>query len=115
LDESTTFATAATTIDGLATPPLNQTTDPQMKRKIIGDTFIKVRADILRRAKLPAGTVLAQGSLRPDLIESGSHLASTKADIIKTHHNDTERVRALRDLGQVVEPLQQLYKDQVRA
>ena len=35
--------------------------------------------------------------MRPDLIESGSSLASTKADAIKTHHNDTELVRALRE------------------
>ena len=115
LDASETFATATTVIDGVETSPLREVIDPQTKRKIIGDTFIRVRADILERTQLPAGTVLAQGSLRPDLIESGSHLASSKADVIKTHHNDTQRVRELRDLGQVVEPLQQLYKDQVRA
>jgi GMP synthase (glutamine-hydrolysing) len=114
LNESKTFYNATTTIDGLVTLPLFQATDPQMKRKIIGDTFIKVRGEILKREKLSAGTVLAQGSLRPDLIESGSHLASTKADIIKTHHNDTQAVRDLREQGRVVEPLQQLYKDQVR-
>ena len=39
---------------------------------------------------------LAQGTLRPDLIESASLLASGKADVIKTHHNDTELVRKLR-------------------
>ena len=38
-----------------------------------------------------------QGTLRPDLIESASTLASGKADAIKTHHNDTEVVRALRE------------------
>ena len=37
------------------------------------------------------------GTLRPDLIESASALASGKADAIKTHHNDTEMVRALRE------------------
>jgi GMP synthase (glutamine-hydrolysing) len=114
LDASATFYDATTEIDGVVTPPLHMVTDPQTKRRIIGDCFIRVRADILSRSKLPHTTVLAQGSLRPDLIESGSHLASSKADIIKTHHNDTARVRELRELGQVVEPLQQLYKDQVR-
>ena len=39
---------------------------------------------------------LAQGTLRPDLIESASSLASSKAHVIKTHHNDTELVRELR-------------------
>ena len=41
---------------------------------------------------------LAQGTLRPDLIESASSLASSHADAIKTHHNDTALVRELRDL-----------------
>lgn len=40
---------------------------------------------------------LCQGTLRPDLIESSSALASGFADIIKTHHNDTALVRELRD------------------
>jgi GMP synthase (glutamine-hydrolysing) len=75
---------------------------------------VGVKDQILHDYGLAHDTVLAQGTLRPDLIESGSHLASAKADTIKTHHNDTEEVRKLRKKGLVVEPLQQLYKDQVR-
>ncbi|CAB1348262.1 unnamed protein product [Coregonus sp. 'balchen'] len=45
----------------------------------------------------PEEVFLAQGTLRPDLIESASHLASGKAEVIKTHHNDTELIRKLRD------------------
>jgi GMP synthase (glutamine-hydrolysing) len=56
----------------------------------------------------------AQGTLRPDLIESASSLASGCADTIKTHHNDTALVRKLRDLGKVVEPLRDFHKDEVR-
>lgn len=41
---------------------------------------------------------LAQGTLRPDLIESASELASGNAEVIKTHHNDTALVRELRNL-----------------
>lgn len=41
-------------------------------------------------------TFLLSGTLRPDLIESASELASNKADAIKTHHNDTDLVRELR-------------------
>ncbi len=41
-------------------------------------------------------TFIAQGTLRPDLIESASELASDKADVIKTHHNDTKLVREKR-------------------
>lgn len=115
VDAKETFYQGTTVIDGQETSKLDQVTDPQVKRKIIGDTFIKVRDQVVRELNLPADVVLAQGSLRPDLIESGSHLASKQADVIKTHHNDTDAVRALRDKGQVVEPLQALYKDQVRA
>jgi GMP synthase (glutamine-hydrolysing) len=58
---------------------------------------------------------LGQGTLRPDLIESASILASGKADAIKTHHNDTDLVRELRKQGRVVEPLKDFHKDEVRA
>jgi hypothetical protein len=46
---------------------------------------------------LIASNVLVVGTLRPDLIESGSTIASTKADAIKTHHNDSDLVRELRE------------------
>ena len=42
------------------------------------------------------------GTLRPDLIESASELASSKADAIKTHHNDTELVRDLRRQARII-------------
>ena len=54
------------------------------------------------------------GTLRPDLIESASKLASTNAEAIKTHHNDTDLVRALRAKGRVLEPLKDFHKDEVR-
>ncbi len=114
LDMADMFANATAVIDGKVTKPLKEVIDPQIKRQIIGDTFIKVREKILRDYNLTDDSVLAQGSLRPDLIESGSELASTKAETIKTHHNDTEEVRKLRRSNRVIEPLQQLYKDQVR-
>lgn len=64
----------------------------------------------------PEHTILAQGTLRPDLIESASSIASSagNAACIKTHHNDTQLVRQLRDLGRVVEPLADYHKDEVR-
>lgn len=49
------------------------------------------------------------------MIESASSLASGSADAIKTHHNDTELVRMLREKGRVVEPLKDFHKDEVRA
>lgn len=94
---------------------LCQTTAPEEKRKIIGDTFVRIADDIIRDLNLnPAEVLLGQGTLRPDLIESASALASSKADAIKTHHNDTELVRKLRDEGRVVEPLKDFHKDEVR-
>jgi GMP synthase (glutamine-hydrolysing) len=97
------------------TPLLSMTINPEDKRKIIGDVFIKVSNEVLREMKLrPEDVFLAQGTLRPDLIESASSLVSSKADTIKTHHNDTELVRKLRDEGRVVEPLKDFHKDEVR-
>ena len=57
---------------------------------------------------------LAQGTLRPDLIESASALVSSNAECIKTHHNDTQLVRRLRDEGRILEPLRDYHKDEVR-
>ncbi|XP_048837204.1 GMP synthase [glutamine-hydrolyzing] [Brienomyrus brachyistius] len=94
---------------------LNMTTDPEEKRKIIGDTFVKVANEVIGEMNLkPDEVFLAQGTLRPDLIESASTIASGKADVIKTHHNDTELIRKLRDEGRVIEPLKDFHKDEVR-
>jgi GMP synthase (glutamine-hydrolysing) len=115
VDASQTFYQATTMIDGRQTLPLNQTTNPEEKRKIIGDTFIKVAEQAVADWQLnPDQVVLAQGTLRPDLIESASQLASGKAHTIKTHHNDTGLVRQLRAAGKVIEPLQDYHKDEVR-
>ncbi|XP_038671244.1 GMP synthase [glutamine-hydrolyzing] [Scyliorhinus canicula] len=95
---------------------LNMTTNPEEKRKIIGDTFVKVANEVIGEMNLkPEEVYLAQGTLRPDLIESASREASGKADVIKTHHNDTELIRKLREEGKVIEPLKDFHKDEVRA
>lgn len=79
------------------TNTLNTTVNPEEKRKIIGDTFMKVANEVIEELNLrPEDVYLGQGTLRPDLIESASSLASSKADAIKTHHNDTDLVRELR-------------------
>lgn len=89
--------------------------NPEEKRKIIGDTFVKVANETIKELKIdPDDVFLAQGTLRPDLIESASAMVSTNADTIKTHHNDTELMRQLRDDGRVVEPLKDFHKDEVR-
>jgi GMP synthase (glutamine-hydrolysing) len=84
-------------------------TDPQQKRKIIGKEFIEA---FKREAKNIAGAAyLAQGTLYPDVIESGHGYAGASANI-KLHHN----VGGLpAELGfQLVEPLRELFKDEVR-
>ena len=110
-----TFLYASTEINNQVQGPLCQMTSPEIKRKIIGDTFMRVANMALDSLGLdPESTYLAQGTLRPDLIESASKLASSNATTIKTHHNDTDLVRKLRDQGRVIEPLKEYHKDEVR-
>jgi GMP synthase (glutamine-hydrolysing) len=88
---------------------LKGVTDPQQKRKIIGREFIEA---FKREAKSIEGAgYLAQGTLYPDVIESGHGYAGTAANI-KLHHN----VGGLPEqLGfELVEPLRELFKDEVR-
>lgn len=96
------------------TLPLKFVTEPEQKRKIIGDTFIHCKDMAINKLGLNTDIYLVQGTLRPDLIESASQMASGCADTIKTHHNDSALVRELRLLGKVVEPLQDFHKDEVR-
>ena len=83
--------------------------DPERKRAIIGNLFIDVFWDAVGDADL-----LAQGTLYPDVIESASN-ARTKASKIKTHHNRVDRILELQAEGKVLEPLAELFKDEVRA
>ncbi len=109
------FFAATTVMHGKVIGPLHTVLEPQHKRQIIGDTFIKVVENYLQELNLDLDTVfLAQGTLRPDLIESASTHISSTASVIKTHHNDTEIVRALRARGRVIEPLAEYHKDEVR-
>ena len=86
---------------------LTGVTDPERKRKIIGETFIRVFEEAA--ATVGDARFLVQGTLYPDVIESGSGTAAT----IKTHHN----VGGLpEDMSlDLVEPLRDLFKDEVRS
>ncbi|TWT45741.1 GMP synthase [glutamine-hydrolyzing] [Phycisphaerae bacterium RAS1] len=83
--------------------------DPQEKRRIIGHEFIAVFKD--EAARIPGARYLAQGTIYPDVIESG-HGPHGQAVAIKSHHN----VGGLpEELGfELVEPLRHLFKDEVR-
>lgn len=101
--------------EGNLTQPLCRVVNPEDKRRIIGDTFVKVADQTANDLNLTwENLLLGQGTLRPDLIESGSQSASLHADAIKTHHNDSQMVRQLRQHGRVVEPLKDFHKDEVR-
>ncbi len=82
--------------------------DPEKKRVIIGNLFIDVFWDSVGDADM-----LAQGTLYPDVIESASN-AKSKASKIKTHHNRVDRILELQAQGKVLEPLAELFKDEVR-
>jgi GMP synthase (glutamine-hydrolysing) len=87
--------------------------DPEAKRKTIGDLFITIQERELARLGLPENCFLAQGTIYPDIIESGKGSASK---LIKSHHNvGSPLVDAKRKAGLVIEPLAKLYKDDVRA
>lgn len=87
-------------------------TDPQKKRAAVGETFIAVRNEVVARQNLSDDNwLLAQGTLYPDIIESGG---TKNAHTIKTHHNRVEGIQTLIDKGLVIEPLKELYKDEVR-
>lgn len=84
---------------------LENVADPEQKRKIIGELFIRVFEEIARKEK---AKYLVQGTIAPDWIESGGGLRDT----IKSHHN----VAGLPEIMElkIIEPLRDLYKDEVR-
>lgn len=88
-------------------------TEPEQKRKIIGDTFLAVqkRESDAMGLKIEDGWMLGQGTIYPDTIETGG---TKHSDTIKTHHNRVEAVQKMIDAGLVIEPLKELYKDEVR-
>ena len=83
-------------------------TEPEQKRRIIGEEFIRVFEEEAKQ--LGKMDVLVQGTIYPDVIESGAGDAA----VIKSHHN-VGGLPAVMDFAGVVEPLRALFKDEVRA
>lgn len=86
---------------------LKGVTDPETKRKIIGEQFIRVfevQAKIIGKVDF-----LVQGTIYPDVIESGSSISG----VIKSHHN-VGGLPSVIDFKHIVEPLRELFKDEVR-
>ena len=86
---------------------LNGVVDPERKRKIIGEEFIRVFEEVSK--KIGAVDYLVQGTIYPDVIESGLG----KSAVIKSHHN-VGGLPDFVDFKEIVEPLRLLFKDEVR-
>lgn len=82
-------------------------TEPEEKRKIIGEEFIRVFEEV--GTKIGKTDYLAQGTIYPDVIESGKENAET----IKSHHN-VGGLPDFVDFKEIIEPLRLLFKDEVR-
>ena len=92
--------------------PLAGVCDPERKRHIIGEEFVRVQERIIESRHLLDGHwILGQGTIYPDTIESGG---TAKAAVIKTHHNRVAGIQKLLEEGRIVEPLTSFYKDEVR-
>ena len=92
--------------------PLASVADPERKRRIIGEQFVRVQQRIIETRHLLDGHwILGQGTIYPDTIESGG---AAKAAVIKTHHNRVAGIQELIDASRIVEPLASFYKDEVR-
>jgi GMP synthase (glutamine-hydrolysing) len=86
--------------------------DPETKRQIIGKVFLDVKDQMALEQNLDLDTwLLGQGTIYPDTIESGG---TKHADKIKTHHNRVDQITKLIEANQIIEPLADLYKDEVR-
>lgn len=87
--------------------------DPQKKRMAVGENFITVRNEVVAKQHLDEDKwLLAQGTLYPDIIESGG---TKNSHTIKTHHNRVQGIQDLIARGLIIEPIRDLYKDEVRA
>ena len=82
--------------------------EPEQKRHIIGEEFVRVQERIIERGHLLDGHwILGQGTIYPDTIESGG---TCQSGVIKTHHNRVAGIQKLIDQRRIVEPLTSFYK-----
>jgi GMP synthase (glutamine-hydrolysing) len=92
---------------------MQHTIDPEEKRQRIGPLFIEIQQELVSAIEHENHDwVLGQGTIYPDTIESGGTLGS---EVIKTHHNRVPMIAELAAQNRLLEPLQEFYKDEVRA
>jgi len=90
---------------------LKGVSEPEKKREIIGNMFIEVKTKAQAKLGLNENEwIIAQGTIYPDVIETGN----TGIGKVKTHHNRVDIVMELIEKGLIIEPLETLYKDEVR-
>jgi GMP synthase (glutamine-hydrolysing) len=106
LDENLHFVDAG----ALFLSNLEGHTEPEKKREIIGNTFIEVFEREAKKLGLETH-LLGQGTIYPDTIETGG---TKRSAVIKTHHNRVPLVEQMIKAGKVVEPIKELYKEEVR-
>jgi GMP synthase (glutamine-hydrolysing) len=114
IDAATEFEQATVEVDSKRLGPLVDTTDPEAKRKIIGKAFITIQDRLVSDLNL-SEAVLLQGTNAADRIESGHSTGDSNTMTIKTHHNQVKEVQDLKASGKLIEPIDDLFKDEVRA
>lgn len=113
IDAVSDFEQAAVEIDGKKYGPLVEATDPEIKRKIIGKAFLDIQNQLIASLNLTEALLL-QGTNAADRIESGHSTGDSHTMTIKTHHNLVKEVRELKEQGLLIEPLDDLFKDEIR-
>jgi len=95
--------------------PLTTLNDPEKRRFMIGTLFIMLLQQVVEEMGLDfTKTYWAQGTIKPDLLESANPDYAENESRIKTHHNDVDLVREARKRGMVVETNKAWYKEEVR-
>lgn len=107
------FEQATIEVDDVTYGPLIEVTDPEEKRKIIGKTFIDIQNRLVAELQLTEALLL-QGTNAADRIESGHSKGDSHTMTIKTHHNQVKEVQELKAAGLLIEPIDDLFKDEVR-
>lgn len=100
-------------IDGQTVGPLINVSDPESKRKIIGKVFVEIQNQLVAELNLSVALLL-QGTNAADRIESGHSTGDSHTQTIKTHHNQVQEVQDLKSAGLLIEPIDDLFKDEVR-
>ena len=113
VDAISDFENGTAHADGTTYGPLTTVTDPEQKRKIIGKVFVDIQNRLIANLELESALLL-QGTNAADRIESGHSKGDAHTMTIKTHHNQVKEVQELKASGLLLEPIDDLFKDEIR-